>query len=208
MGPCANSSIVGAFLVILARSYSPPRSGLTPGFPLPSARLLATILARESGRDGWPFCKQDGNMENAEWVKAQFGLPKKRRSGWRYRDVLLLTSFIESVVRDAAAPDEPHRKEFKPSLKTLGLRIENEEEDGASYGQDCRHREDCLIEINTLRIQRNRLLHDIIRDHLPEERINATIKRMAKNIRHVCTESRLIREYFRTEYGFDPAELI
>jgi hypothetical protein len=145
-------------------------------------------------------------MENAEWVKTQFGLPKKR--GWRYRDVLLLTSFIETVIRDKAAGNRSKRDDFKKSLKILGLNIATEDEDGASYRQDGQHREECLIEINMLRVQRNRLLHDIIRDRVPEEHINDTIKRMAKNIRRVCTESHMIREYFRTQYGLDPAELI
>jgi hypothetical protein len=147
-------------------------------------------------------------MENGRWVKRQFAVVKKLKGEARYREALLLTSFIETVIKDAATPDGSTRKNFRDSLKALGLKIPNEKEDGASYKQDCQHREDCLIEINALRVQRNRLLHDIIREDLAQECIEDTVRKMAKNIKCVCMESGMIREYFRTEYGFDPADLI
>jgi len=150
-------------------------------------------------------------MTHNEWVQKQFTRFKKYKDRPNYRDVLLITSFIETVVRDKASCTACKRREdFKKSLEVLGLKIDGNDKRKSSYRQDCQYKEDCLIEINDLRVQRNELLHDIIREELPEEHIGDRIKEMAKNIEQICIKSNLIRNYFVTNssYGFDPAKLV
>ena len=149
-------------------------------------------------------------MTNESWIKNQFRLFKKhKRPGSRYRDVLLVTSFIESIVREEASTGRSARlKEFKKSLQDLGLVIDTQDEKISSYSSNCQYQSDCLQEINILRVQRNELLHDIIRKNLPENHINCTIKEMAVNIELICKKSSLIRNYFVNNYRFDPAMLI
>lgn len=149
-------------------------------------------------------------MTNSKWVKEEFKRFNQNKGQPRYRDVLIVTSFIESVIRDEASNKCKKRKDFKKSLEALGLTIDPSDEKKSTYQQNCQYKTDCLKEINEVRVQRNELLHDIIRKSLPKEYIDNTIKEMAKNIERICTKSDLIRDYFRTNssYGFDPAELV
>jgi hypothetical protein len=149
------------------------------------------------------------DMRHNKWVQNQFMLLKKH--GANYRNVLLVTSLIETVVRDKASCTAcKKREDFKKSLKSLGLVIDGNNEKESSYQKDCQHKKDCLKEINEVRVQRNELLHDIIRKGLPEKHIENTITKMAKNIEQICTKSNLFRNYFVTDssYGFDPANLV
>jgi len=149
-------------------------------------------------------------MTNSKWVKDEFKRFKKDKGQPRYRDVLIVTSFIESVVRDKASNKCKKRKDFKRSLEVLGLTIDHTDEKKSTYQQNCQYEKDCLKEINEVRVQRNELLHDIIRKELPKKYIDDTIKEMAKNIEQICIESNLFRNYFVTNssYGFDPAKLV
>ncbi|HZX50285.1 MAG TPA: hypothetical protein VFE94_04065 [Candidatus Paceibacterota bacterium] len=146
-------------------------------------------------------------MENQEFVKKQFEIFKKR--GANYRNVLILTSFIETIIRENASKGKK-LKEFKQSLVILGLDIDPKDEKVVSYRKNSQHTNDCLIEINLLRVQRNELLHDILKEKHPKEYIDKTIKEMARNLRSVCTSSNLIRDYFskNTDYNFDPAKIL
>ncbi len=156
----------------------------------------------------------EGIMQKSEWVRSQFGLPKRRK--WQYRDVLLITSFIEAVIRGAAPPNisrkrksqKVFKQDFKPSLEALGLRIDCQDERKSAYEQNCQYQDSCLIEINVVRVQRNDLLHTILREDWSVKGINDEIKQMARNIRHICTESRIVRDYFKANYQFDPAEVV
>lgn len=146
------------------------------------------------------------NMTHNDWVRGQFTLLKRR--GPSYRNVLLLTSFIETVIRYEASKKCKERKEFKQSLEVLRLTIDHGNERKSSHQQNCQYKTDCLIEINLVRVQRNQLLHDIIKESLPKKHIEDTIRDMKKNIEQICTNSDLIRKYFRDKYGFDPAKLV
>ena len=139
------------------------------------------------------------DMDNKQFVKDQFRIFKKR--GVNYRNVLMLTSFIESIVRDQARQAKK-RKDFKHALEILGLDIDRT--NGiASYNKSSQYKDDCLIEINDLRVQRNELLHDIIKEKLPQKYINDTIKKMGKNIRLIYTKSQFICNYFKNNFHFD-----
>ena len=147
-------------------------------------------------------------MTHNDWVQNQFTLLKRR--GPSYRNVLLLTSFIETAIRDEVSKGctKQRRLDFKPSLGKLGLEIDQSDEKRARYSQDCQYKTSCLMEINRIRVQRNELLHDIIGQSLPEKQIKNTIKDMKKDIEKICTSSSLFRKYFRGKYGFDPARLV
>ena len=146
-------------------------------------------------------------MTNCKWVKDQFTLFKKCKGKPRYRDVLIVTSFIESVIRDKASKKQK-KKDFKRSLEALGLTIDPTDEKKSTYQQNCQYEADCLQEINEVRVQRNELLHDIIGKSLPKEYIDNTIKDMAKNIERICIKSDIVRNYFVENYGFDPKALV
>jgi hypothetical protein len=154
-------------------------------------------------------------MRNKAWVRKQFELFKSPKRRPQYRDVLLITSFIETVIKDIASSSKctkPNNKcpkaNFKRSLEVLGLRIDSNNEKKSTYEPGCQHRKDCLKRINVVRVQRNELLHDIIKRRLPPKYIDGTIKKMTKNIQQICTKSSAVRSYFVTNYRFDPALLV
>jgi septal ring factor EnvC (AmiA/AmiB activator) len=127
-------------------------------------------------------------MTHNDWVRTQF-----RRFKIRYRDVLLITSFIETIIRDKASCTACRRREdFEKSLKLLR--------------RNSQYKNDCLKQIDKLRTDRNKLLHDIIREQLAHKVIDDTIREMAENIRQICTGSNLIQNYFNENYKFDPAK--
>ena len=101
-------------------------------------------------------------------------------------------------------------KQFKNSLKDLGLNIDTQNEKQSNYASNCKYKKSCLKEINELRVQRNELLHDILREKLPKEYIENLIKEMSKNIEKICSSSDLVRDYFcnDADYKFDPANLV
>lgn len=143
-------------------------------------------------------------MNNEEWVKTQFESFKKFKS--RYREVLIITSFIETIIREVASSNKNNKeKKFKESLESLGLKIDSNNEKKSSYKQNCQYKKDCLIEINVVRVQRNELLHDILKKEHPQKYIDNIIKEMAENIKVICTKSNLIRDYFNKNYKFNPA---
>jgi len=145
-------------------------------------------------------------MTHNEWVQDQFTQFKRRPSA--YRNVLLITSFIEAVVINEASSVPGKDQKFKPSLKRLGLEIDPKNEEQSSYAQDCQYKGACLIETNLVRVRRNELLHQIIQGSVSQRAIEDKIREMAKNIERICTESDLIRRYFDENYGFDPAKLV
>lgn len=71
--------------------------------------------------------------------------------------------FVESIIRDKASQNKNTRLDFKRALEELGLDINSKNEKIVSYKKNSQHKKDRLVEINSLRIQRNELLHDIIR---------------------------------------------
>lgn len=144
-------------------------------------------------------------MDNQEWVKRQFEF--FRKYGARYREALVLTSFIETIVREKASRNGK-RKDFKRSLETLGLVIDKTDERKSTYKPNCMYKKDCLIEVNLLRTGRNELLHDIIKKRLPKKYIDAIVKKMGENIKSIFTKSILARCYFKNMYGVDPTEML
>ncbi len=144
-------------------------------------------------------------MDNKEWVKEQFKSFRKRDA--RYREALILTSFIETIVREEAVSNGK-RTNFKQSLEVLGLEIDKRDERKSTYSSSCGYKKDCLIEINFLRTERNELLHDILKKRLPQKYIDAVVRKMRANIMSVFTKSIFVRCYFRNKYEFDPVDMI
>lgn len=139
-------------------------------------------------------------MINEEWIKKQFEYFKKYKH--RYREVLIITSFIETIIKEEAYNGSAvgRKREFKNALELLGLKINSKNEKISNCKQNSQYKKDCLEEINLLRVQRNELLHDIIKKRLPKEYIDGIIKEMAKNIKEICARSNLIRGYFKKNY--------
>ena len=144
-------------------------------------------------------------MDNQKWIKKQFEF--FRKYGARYREALILTSFIETIVREKASKNGKH-KDFKRSLETLGLVIDKKDERKSTCKTSCVYKNDCLVEVNLLRTKRNELLHDIIKKRLPQKYIDAIVRKMGENIRSVFIKSILVRCYFKDKYGVDPAEML
>lgn len=142
-------------------------------------------------------------MTNRKWVKEQFKSFKKYKP--RYREALIITSFIESITRRiASSSGNSKEKNFKRSLEILGLKIDNNNEKISNYKKNCQYKKDCLKKINIVRVQRNELLHDIIKRRFPKKYIDNTIKKMTKNIETICAKSNLVRNYFKKNYKFNP----
>jgi hypothetical protein len=102
-------------------------------------------------------------QNNEEYIKDQFRIFVRRG---QYRDVLMHTSFIETIIKDVSGVTT-RPSTFKKALELLGLVINSENEVESSYAETCQYKKDCLIEINKLRVQRNELLHDIMKKKLP-----------------------------------------
>lgn len=119
----------------------------------------------------------------------------------------MLTSFIETVVRDTGRDKSGNRVGFFDSLKNLGMvesRLDNNRLELGKFVPD----PSCLKNIEAIRQHRNELLHDILNEDMPEEYIGGTIKGIIKELRFVYQESNLIRDYFRKKFGFDPKDEI
>jgi hypothetical protein len=143
-------------------------------------------------------------QSNEEYVKDQFRIFVHRG---QFRDVLMHTSFIETVIKDTAGMVTRPRK-FKKALELLGLIINGEDEKESSYEETSQHKGDCLIEINKLRFQRNELLHDIMKERLPQDYIDKVRDEMKQNIWFIYFKSPLIRDYFKDNRGYDPKDLL
>jgi len=140
-------------------------------------------------------------QSNEEYVKDQFRIFVRRG---QYRDVLMHTSFIETIIKEVSGVDGS----FKSALKQLGLLINSKNEKESSYVETCQYKGDYLTEINKLRFQRNELLHDIMKKELPQDYIDKIRDEMRRNIWLIYFQSPLIRNYFRTKRGYDPKDLL
>jgi hypothetical protein len=150
---------------------------------------------------------------NKEWVKKQFKTFNDNiTKGYRlYRDTLLITSFIEAVIKETASRTKKTKyKKFIPALEALGLIFDDKKNDESitHLKENCEYLEGCLIEINHIRVYRNELLHDIINKDLSVDSINSKIHEMSKKIEYICNNSNLFRDYFINNYDFDPKEII
>ncbi|KKS31597.1 hypothetical protein A2380_00995 [candidate division WWE3 bacterium RIFOXYB1_FULL_43_24] len=143
-------------------------------------------------------------QSHEKFIIDQFRILNKRR---QLRDVILHTSFFEAIIIDTADLYDK-KSSFMKGLVKLGLEINRENESISRYSDGCDHKNDLLIEINSLRVRRNELLHDIIKKRLPQDIINVAIKEMGENIIKIYKNSPLIIDYYVAHYGIDPRELI
>ena len=121
-------------------------------------------------------------MTHQEWVRNEF--PCRRRSP--YRDVLIHTSFIETIIREKAKGHPP----WKCAITILRG---NHKYDG-----------DKLAEIDELRKLRNRIVHDLLKDsNLTNTLIRKILRDMKKLLKDIYHDSDVIKDYFRKHYGID-----
>ena len=120
-------------------------------------------------------------QDHKVFIKDQFRILRNKH---QLRDVILHTSFFESIILDTAELYDKNDS-FKKGLKKLGLEINSLDENIASYSKDCENKDDMLFEINSVRVKRNELLHNIIKKRLPQSDINETINEMGISIRDI-----------------------
>ncbi len=142
-------------------------------------------------------------QNNEEYVKDQFRILVHRG---QFRDVVMHTSFIKTVIKDTASVTI--RPPFKKALVLLGLIIDDADEENSCYAESSQHKANYLVEINKLRVQRNKLLHDIMRERLPQKYIDNIRDEMKGNIWLIYFRSPLVRNYFKSTYGYDPKDLL
>lgn len=149
-------------------------------------------------------CLAVAMQDHDKFIKDQFRILRKRH---QLRDVILHTSFFEAIIIDTAELDSK-KSWFKEGLKKLGLVIDYTDESISEYSAECAHKDDLLIEINSLRAKRNELLHNIINNRLPQNTVNNIIREMGQDILKIYNRSPLVIEYFVSHYSFDPRELL
>lgn len=143
-------------------------------------------------------------QNNEEYVKDQFKILVHRG---QFRDVVMHTSFIETVIKDSATVTTRPRT-FKKALELLGLIIDCEDEEKSCYAEASQHKGSYLVEINKLRVQRNKLLHDIMKERLPQSYIDNIRDEMKENIWLIYFRSPLVRDYFKSTRSYDPKDLL
>jgi len=120
-------------------------------------------------------------MDHKDWIKTQFEKYVRRC----YRDVLIHTSFVETVARK-----EAEEENFYCAIKIL--RANNK------YDQDR------IDEIDELRNKRNKILHELLKDKkLDKNLIDLRIKQMKDLLKEIYHNSSFIQRYFKKEYGID-----
>lgn len=143
-------------------------------------------------------------QDHEGFIKDQFRILRKKH---QLRDVVLHTSFFEAIIVDTAGLYD-RNSAFKKGLQKLGLEISDSDESISNYFINSEHKGDLLIEINSVRVKRNELLHDIIKKRLPQFTVREKIEEMGTSIKDIYNKSPLIIDYFITHYDFDPRELL
>lgn len=121
-------------------------------------------------------------MKHSDWVVNQF---KEKRTKEQYRDVLIHTSFVETIVRE-----ETEGADFSCAIKILGR-----DKDSIS---------EPIGEMESLRKLRNEIVHDLLKNPgLTSELISSKIKEMKILLRKIYNNSSFVRKYFRKHYSVD-----
>lgn len=123
-------------------------------------------------------------MDHKNWIKGQF---KKEYTSSGYRNVLIHTSFIETIVKKET---EARGVNFDCAIKILKA--------------NSKYNSDKLVKIDKLRNKRNIIMHELLENQdLDEDLIDSTIKRMRNLLKEIYHNSSFIQSYFKKEYGID-----
>jgi hypothetical protein len=123
-----------------------------------------------------------GDVDHLTWIKKQFA---KKHTKACYRNVLIHTSFVETVVRK-----EARQRDFRRAIAVL--------RDNRGYDRNTVNR------IDQLRDKRNTIIHELLKNKgLDENLINTTIKEMRELLEYIYRNSPFVQTYFRNEYHID-----
>lgn len=122
-------------------------------------------------------------MTHQNWVKKQFS---KRNTALYYRNVLIHVSFIETIVKE-----ESGSSSFDCAIKILKA--------------NPKYKNELLQEINTLRIKRNSIVHDILKNKVfkTDNDIDKIVKEMHSLLRIVYSRSDFIYRHFFNKYSIN-----
>lgn len=140
-------------------------------------------------------------MTKREWVLMQFNRFEKANS--KYRNAILMSSFIEMCIRDSNIGKDGKRPNFFESLIHLGMKIDPFNKQKLildKFASD----PDCLKNIEAVRLFRNELLHEVLNETMPHEYIERLVEETIKKLKFIYQKSELIRKYFREKYNLDP----
>ena len=125
-------------------------------------------------------------MDHLDWIREQF--LKRKNKIVSYRNVLIHTSFVETVVKK-----EARHANFECAIRIL--------KSNSSY---------CATTMNMidgLRKKRNKIIHELLKNKaLDETLINMTIKEMRGLLRAIYHNSPFVQGYFRNEYQIDTTQ--
>ena len=128
------------------------------------------------------------NMDHLTWIKEQF---EKKNTRAIYRNVLIHTSFLETVVIKEA---DQGRTNFECAIKIL-------RSNAAIYNRNT------IDMIDGLRKKRNKIIHELLKNNgLDEALINMTIKEMRGLLKNIYHNAPFVQRYFLNEYQIDTAQ--
>jgi hypothetical protein len=139
-----------------------------------------------------------GDMNHSTWIKRQFD--KKRKTAC-YRDVLIHTSFVETIVKREALLKSPKRKQMQQQKKKE-QRIGFEKAIGVlrKTGYDA----NAMSKIDQLRDKRNTIIHNLLKEvKLDDKLIKATLREMRELLKWIYHHVQFVQAYFLREYQID-----
>jgi len=140
-------------------------------------------------------------MDHLAWIKKQFD---RTRTTACYRNVLIHTSFVETIVK-AEALLELSKQRQKTKKKRSAKRKKTRNEIGfADAIGVLRGKGHAMYEIDQLRAMRNVIIHELLKNEkLGEPLIRTTIEEMRVLLKHIYDSSSLVQGYFLKEHQID-----
>ena len=122
----------------------------------------------------------NSGMTHKDWIKSQFDKKRKKEN---YRNVLIHTSFIETIVKKSAGSSN-----FDCAIKILKA--------------DTKNKNEPLKEIDDLRKKRNAIIHEILNNKTfkVEDDINGVVKTMKALLKQIYSNSHLIDVYLQKNF--------
>lgn len=140
-------------------------------------------------------------MNHVAWIQQQFAA---KRTMACYRDVLIHTSFVETIVKTEAllALAKPRQPQTKKKGKT-----QQKKRGGIDFAHAIgilRRKGHAMTKIDQLREKRNKIIHELLRNvGLDDMLVTRTIKEMRDLLEHIYHNSAFVQTYCQKEYQVD-----